>query len=777
MRRLAVILYSSFAILFLFAAGERAVADRKWETHRFVYEQSHLRVERSAKQEQRTVKKKQAGEHRINNVVQYINGLLKGEKKAKKARGPPPVSYTYTADLPLKIADFYPTQPFIPGIKTLRDGVLTDPHPFLGIGNYWPAKADYNKEDSVQITIEVFAGWEFKFKAFHTYWNSGPGGQGIQAANPTKIYKRYVSDHLWHLSGTFIDRSPSGWIDVPFADSLQVIDGIKVVGGRGIFGSPGQDGLGDLWGAEWHIEGYYKDVPRPLATKALTKFGETFGADAYWWDFTKNDSTGADGHGEKWEKVQSMADMGLKNIRLYFWQANGYIMADQNTWAWESTLNGWENDTVLSICKRRGMNPIMCIMGGSKENYESWPDNNDDQFNPNIGKARVIAYADRFNRKDPKVYGSSEARMAFFTSARYGNDASTPDALMGNPYQHDNPFLEDNQIRKGLNLITEVEYVNEPDNTFQNIQAAPNSLWDYFNGEDLAAMTSAVKDGHHHTLDIGFGAGVGVGLIGGVKLVLSGFARPSPDQLLGYRAWCIKNRGWIDSAAGIWDCPVDAINYHDYSKDETEQTGTITGAIGPEMSGVLEHAQWFQDMSRLYFNGIPWYVTEFGFDVNHYSRFSVQGFSGYDEHEVAGLFYLRTQLTYLAMGVNKMTAYQLFATDSNNGTQFSSMALMRMDLSHLPSDMRYIIYPAGCYMGQAKVYKDYVFDGLLSSGNKGGDVWCLKMRKPSTDTVAYWVWSVEDTVPAFKDRFNPCCGVQNVRTFDFVERTGTYDCH
>jgi hypothetical protein len=82
-------------------------------------------------------------------------------------------------------------------------------------------------------------------------------------------------------------------------------------------------------------------------------------------------------------------------------------------------------------------------------------------------------------------------------------------------------------------------------------------------------------------------------------------------------------------------------------------------------------------------------------------------------------------------GVNRMTAYQGFASDSNNGTQFASMALMRMDLSSLPSDMKYIVYPAGNYMGQAKKYGDYVFDSLLSSGTHPGDVWCVKMRKPN----------------------------------------------
>jgi hypothetical protein len=118
-----------------------------------------------------------------------------------------------------------------------------------------------------------------------------------------------------------------------------------------------------------------------------------------------------------------------------------------------------------------------------------------------------------------------------------------------------------------------------------------------------------------------------------------------------------------------------------------------------------------------------------------------------------------------------MTAYQGFASDSNNGTQFASMALMRMDLSSLPSDMKYIVYPAGNYMGQAKKYGDYVFDSLLSSGTHPGDVWCVKMRKPETDSVVYAVWSIEDTVAATKDRFDPCCGVVSASTVDFVQQT------
>jgi hypothetical protein len=745
MKRLSNILFSSLAFLFIYATSERAYSDSKWGSHVAAFK---------------------ALEGESSNAPSLFN-----KRKRKGKQQPLPVSYTYTADLPVKIVDFSPTQPFIPGVQALRDGVLTDPNPRPGsYGNYTPAKVDFNPAEPVKVDIKLPSVWDTKLKAFHTYWNSG---NAIQSGHPTQIYKLYRSDHTWHLSGSFIHRDPSGWIDVVFADSSEVIDAIRIVGGTSTFGVyPDNQGWGDVWGKQWHFEGYYMDVPRPEAAKAKAPFKYTFGMDSYPWDFLKNDSTGADAAGEQWEKCQTFSNMGIKTARFYWWQANGYTRAHGDSIAWEATLNGWKFDSVLEICKRRGIEPDICLMGGSAENYESWPDNNDDPFNPNLGKGRVVSYSNRDDRENPAVYASSVARMAFLASARYGNNSSIADARMGVPWQHTDPFLEDNTIRKGLNLIHYLELVNEPDNTFWD---GPNKIYEYFSGRKLAAMASAIKDGDKGKLDVGFGAGVGVGLVGGVKLVLSGLARPSPDQMLGFRDWCIEHRGWIDSAAGIWDCPIDAINYHDYSKDETEQTGHITTALPPEMSGVLDNADRFEQMSKYYFNGIDWWITEFGFDINHYSRFSVQGFSGYSDHEAAGMWYLRTQLTYLTKGVNRMTAYQGFASDSNNGTQFASMALERMDLSSLPSDMKYIVYPAGNYMGQAKKYGDYVFDSLLSSGTHPGDVWCVKMRKPETDSVVYAVWSIEDTVAATKDRFDPCCGVTAMATVDFVEQTGTYN--
>jgi hypothetical protein len=105
MRRLAVILYSSFAILFLFAAGERAVADRKWEVHRFVYAQSHRNTSIFSKPLTPEIKRKPK-DHKVENVGRYVNDLLKGYKEANRNKGPPPVGYTYTSDLPVKIVDF-----------------------------------------------------------------------------------------------------------------------------------------------------------------------------------------------------------------------------------------------------------------------------------------------------------------------------------------------------------------------------------------------------------------------------------------------------------------------------------------------------------------------------------------------------------------------------------------------------------------------------------------------------------------------------------------------
>jgi hypothetical protein len=672
--------------------------------------------------------------------------------------------YTYTADLPFNTVDWDVTQPFIPGIKAMRDGVLTDPAPPFGFGNWLPFKSDLNRDEKPILTLKVPAVWDAKLKALHIYWNSG---NGIQVAHPTTIEKLYRSDHLWHLSGSYIHRDPSGWIDVPLADSNEVIDGIRIKGGVSTFGTyPQDEGFGDIWGKQFRFEGYYKNVTRPRATKPKAQFKYTFGMDTYWWDWMKNDSNGFDASQEVWEKCQLYSDMGVKTARFYMWDGLGYLREGVNEFSFQATINGWYNDSVLTIAKRRGIEPIMTIMGGPKANYTTWPDGEN-------AKGRLVPYSLRDQRENPQSYANL-ARMAYVVSGRYGNNGLVPDILMGTYYDHSDPFVPDDHIRKGLNLIHWIEFVNEPDNTFWDDPTY--KYYEYFSGRKMAAYCSAIKDGNKGTVDGGYGAGVGVGLVGGVKLVLSGLARPSPDQMQGFRDWCIEHRGWIDSAAGIWDCPVDALNYHDYSKDEKEQTGSITTAMPPEMSGVLTNAQEFQDMSQLYFNGIPWWVTEFGFDTHDSSRFQAPAFSGHSKWEACGLWYLRTQLTYLTVGVDRMTAYQAFATDSMNATQFASMMLVRYDLSHLPADLIYTKYPAANFMCQAKRWGNYVFDSLLSSGSAPGSVWCMRMKVTGTDSTVYAIWSVEDTSATVRNKFGPS-GVIPVNTWNFIEQTGTYDLH
>jgi hypothetical protein len=377
------------------------------------------------------------------------------------------------------------------------------------------------------------------------------------------------------------------------------------------------------------------------------------------------------------------------------------------------------------------------------------------------------AFEDRDRRTDPNVYMHS-ARLAWVQAAREGRNTSNPDYLMGSYWDNPAPFVPDDHLRKGTGSVDIQEPLNEVELDFWT---GPFFTKHYMSPEQMAAFMSAYYDADMGRMvyDSTWGPGVGIGVKNAdpsMMVSMPGLSNPSPGFLLGMFKWIEKHRGYKPD--GTLNIPFDIVNYHNYSIDVSTQYGGASTGMPVELSQSLVNASNFQKLLMQYTNGMPYMVTEIGWDYLPLSRFQAPAYGRFSTYEAVGNWDVRARLAYCQFGIKYMTYFKMFADDSTNPEQFRSMAQVKMSYTNA-----YQRYPNADYMAQTKWMSKYYYD----STRRNDSIYCLKFRDSATGLTCYPIWSVEQTYPMMRIKFVPGTdsgGIHNLWSYGFVERTGTY---
>lgn len=197
---------------------------------------------------------------------------------------------------------------------------------------------------------------------------------------------------------------------------------------------------------------------------------------------------------------------------------------------------------------------------------------------------------------DPMSY-THMARIAFLFAARYGKNSNI-DPVYDSQYSDPNPPY-------GLNLFEYFELGNEPDGHWKGQDAVTMP-------QELAAMYSAVYDGHKGALGAGFGIKAADPAM---KFANGGFAGFRPGW---FKEMCL----WWDANRGPGDYPIQVMNIHCYNAYEEEYNTPMYSPIPaygvpPEQGTYLPEMKKLSNFRDKVMPTAELWVTETGYDEQY----------------------------------------------------------------------------------------------------------------------------------------------------------------
>lgn len=314
--------------------------------------------------------------------------------------------------------------------------------------------------------------------------------------------------------------------------------------------------------------------------------------------------------------------------------------------------------------------------------------------------------------EDPRSY-AAHADHLFQFAARYGS-RKVADAQLklaaGQPRQ------------SGLNLVKYFENWNEADRWWAGRES-------YFSPYELAAMSSADRDGHGGAMGKTFGV---LNADPDAKLVMSGLAKPSLDYIRAMKAWSDWNRPDLQAVNGGFVC--DAINIHHYVTNGGDQTEGTTG-VAPEAGGLKQLAREFVEYRDKYLPGVEVWMTEFGYDTNPASPFRAPAVGANSNEEVQGQWLVRSYLELAAAGLDRAAMFMSRDVDPRGTGKFSSSGLVTQKgewkpkpswfyLSTLKSRLGRMIFDREIDLKRTDI-KASLFRNTVSKASTGATVvWC-----------------------------------------------------
>ncbi|WP_428657813.1 carbohydrate-binding protein [Runella sp.] len=422
--------------------------------------------------------------------------------------------------------------------------------------------------------------------------------------------------------------------------------------------------INSWWGYPTEIEFYGSYTPPsalsngPFRQKSI-QLKQMIGVNAFEWDFE-----------EAWDnnvsetKLRAMKTFG--GIRHYMdW---GKLEPNQGGYTFNPTHSGsWDYDGLYARCKAEGIEVLACIKTIPSWLSDTYPEGERDSENVPVRFGK--------NFSDPASY-IEQAKVAFQYAARYGSNPNVNPALLSVDSRQRWNGDGINVVKIGLNLIKYIECDNERDKWWKGRKG-------YQTGREYAANLSAFYDGHKNTM--GPGAGV-KNADPSIKIVIAGLASPfiGVDYIRGMIDWCKEFRGYKPD--GSVDLCWDIVNYHFYpDNSSSNQDGSGTRGVAPEVSMAGEVARKFTEFSQQFSQDMPVWMSETGYDVNQGSPLKAIAIGNKSVLQTQADWTLRNALLYARKGIERVYFYQTHDYDINNPVQFGSSGLLNDNQSRKPA--------------------------------------------------------------------------------------------
>lgn len=476
----------------------------------------------------------------------------------------------------------------------------------------------------------------------------------------------------------------------------------------------------------------------PTAPTNLTGMGARIGTCAFQW-------VPLDRFSGKFSKVRDFM------VSDWTWTPNGFS---------PQPLAGAISDNVLGYddyfaeAKAKGVDIIPCInqtpawfIGQPNQSVLSYVSEADgssiEYYNPKLGLANFLEqgpevpamYSEGYDpdvlpRKpgsdpqNPAAY-TDWAKFMFQWGARYGTKAWPDEMLKVNeipPF----PNYPHNEKKTGLGLLKYIEPGNEPIKFWKpQLGITP---------EQVAAMLSAVYDGHNGTL------GKGVGLYGcGIKVVLPGLTSANLDEYKRIVAWSIANRP--DKTL-----PFDIVNFHWYSN-----TGNEAGRWPPNWTAgtPADNDKAWSDVEKFVAyvksTGKEVWCTEFGYDSRGPSWQWAVPYGNYTSEHLQADWLVRTYLMMFRAGVDECFVFNgINEPGAVNGGLYQNSGLMYGRGEPVP----YSPKPSyNAVVNLSKSLQGYTYTGDVSPGD---NVIMLRFQKGNQTLVWTWCATVNGTTRQVK---------------------------
>ncbi|MGB4398654.1 MAG: hypothetical protein WBJ10_04745 [Daejeonella sp.] len=430
-----------------------------------------------------------------------------------------------------------------------------------------------------------------------------------------------------------------------------------------------------------------------------TALKNMFGVNTYEWNFLQDPNNPSNGSTIYEPKMALIRN--FDGIRHYMdWEK---LEDSPGNYTFNPTRRGgWNFDAIYQRCKQEGIFVLSCLKEAPNWLYNTYPEGQRDANN--------VPAPYGSNLEDPASY-IAQARAAFQFAARYGANRNVDPTLVkvnATPRWTNDPV---NEVKIGMDLVKYIEADNERDRWWVGPRA-------YQTGRQYAAHLSAFYDGHKGRL----GRNVGVKTADpSMKVVMAGLSKADVNYVKEMIAWCRENRGY--RADGSVDLCFDVINYHLYSNDnQSQQWGTATRGVAPELSEIGRVADEFVTMSRDFAKGIEVWVTEAGYDINSASPQRAIASGNKTALITQADWILRTSLLYARRGIKKLFFYQLFDDNKYSPIQYGSSGLVEVEggLKRRPA-ADYILQATnlmGNYKYQQTIGQDPLVDVYDYNGRK-----------------------------------------------------------
>ncbi len=404
---------------------------------------------------------------------------------------------------------------------------------------------------------------------------------------------------------------------------------------------------GDFPGEIEFYGSYTKPLPRAQVQKKAVPLKNYFGVNAFEWDFEEPNNPAS---------LDPARLSGIKNftgVRHYMdWDK---LESKEGMYAFNPVYSGgWNYDTIYQWCHTNNVEVLACLKTLPPWLVNTYPE--DQRENENI----PMRYGK--NPADPSSY-MEQAKVGFQFAARYGNNKNIDTHLI--------PLIPGNYLRVGLGTVKYLECDNERDKWWKGRKG-------YQTGREYAANLSAFYDGNKNSM----GPGVGVkNADPNMKVVMAGLASPDPGYVRGMIDWCLEFRGLKPD--GKPDLPWDVINYHYYANDAGYVSGKKqTAGVALETTNAAAIAADFIQLSFLYANDMPVWVTEAGYDIDPRSDQKAIAIKGKTAIETQADWLLRTSLLYARTGIQKVFYYELVDDNPKAGNRYGSSGLVNTDRSN-----------------------------------------------------------------------------------------------